>query len=196
MAQYEEDMNPRQQFLVEMYHEMWANINRHIGVSWQAVGVLAGAFAVFALIKDAALTADFASTLVLGASIWQLAHVQDSATWFHRNLLIIRNIERQFLTATDLTEIHKFFGPDDGHPKLVKHLRLQQLFGSVVALLVMLHHFVYRVMPELSLSNSLDPIRGLPYLLAVIGFIWLFWFGTKEQKKRQELARESPGRDI
>lgn len=41
----------REDLLLKMYDQMFNDINRHIMVVWQSVGVLVGAFAVFALVE-------------------------------------------------------------------------------------------------------------------------------------------------
>ena len=70
----------RHDFLIEMYKAMWDNINRHIGVVWHSVTVLAGAFAVFGLVEKGVVPIDFTTTLVVIISAWQLAHVFDACT--------------------------------------------------------------------------------------------------------------------
>jgi hypothetical protein len=92
----------RTQFLLEMYKQMWSNINRHIVVIWQSISVLLGAFAVFALVEKKVISLDVASVLMVLIAGWLVAHVVDANYWYNRNLAIIANIERQFLNATDL----------------------------------------------------------------------------------------------
>ena len=41
----------RKEFLLKMYDQMFNDINTHILVVWQSVGVVVGAFAVFALVE-------------------------------------------------------------------------------------------------------------------------------------------------
>src|SRR5262245_23016489 len=96
------DGTSRDAFLIEMYKAMWDNINRHIGVVWQSVTVLAGGFAAFGLVEKNVFPVDFVAALVVIISFWQLAHVFDASYWVNRNLLIIRNIEGQFLGRDDL----------------------------------------------------------------------------------------------
>jgi hypothetical protein len=57
-----DDAERRDEFLRQMYSEMWNNINRHLTVTWQAVGVLAGGFAVFfGLAERQAISVDMTS---------------------------------------------------------------------------------------------------------------------------------------
>jgi hypothetical protein len=106
----EQPMERRDEFLKEMYGEMWNNINRHLTVSWQAVAVLAGGFALFFGLADRqAIAIDGAAALMPLVAAWQLCHVYDANTWFKRNLGIVSNIERQFLTRRDEKEIEFYF---------------------------------------------------------------------------------------
>jgi len=99
----------RDAFLLAMYREVWNNINRHMTVVWQSAGVLAGAFALFALVDKGAFNVDVASALLVLIASWLVAHTYDANGWFSRNLVIVANIERQFLRSSDDREIHFFF---------------------------------------------------------------------------------------
>ena len=105
MAEFDPE-KARSDFLIAMYNQMMNDINRHIIVVWQDVGVLLGAFAVFALVEKQILSLDIATALIILLCIWMLAHVYDASYWYNRNLVIIANIERQFLRDSDLKEIH------------------------------------------------------------------------------------------
>ena len=54
----------RADFLMRMYDQMFNDINTHILVVWQSVGVLIGAFAIFALAEKQIITIDIASAIV------------------------------------------------------------------------------------------------------------------------------------
>src|SRR5713101_7865969 len=140
------DSERRDVFLKQMYSEMWNNINRHLTVTWQAVGVLAGGFAVFfGLAERQAISIDIAAALMLLVAAWQLSHVYDANTWFNRNLGIVSNIERQFLTRRDEKEIEFYFTELHRTPgDLVGHLNVQRDFGFGVAALVLVIHFLMR----------------------------------------------------
>lgn len=58
-------VNLQEQFLIAIYTKMWENINRHILVVWQSVGVLAGAFAALMLAENKTIPLDYAATLVV-----------------------------------------------------------------------------------------------------------------------------------
>src|SRR5262245_16570834 len=100
----------RSDFLIAMYGKLMNDINRHIVVVWQSVGVLFGAFAVFALVEKQVISLDIAASLIIFLCAWVIAHVYDAGYWYNRNLVIIANIERQFLRRSDLRDIHYYFG--------------------------------------------------------------------------------------
>src|SRR5579859_5541016 len=103
-------MDDRKEFLTKMYDQMFNDINTHILVIWQSVGVLIGSFAVFALSEKGIIPIDLAISLVIILASWLMAHLYDASYWYNRNLVIIANIERQFLQKDDLRQIHYYFG--------------------------------------------------------------------------------------
>ena len=114
--------DPRERLLLQMYDQMFNDINRHIMVVWQSVGVLVGAFAIFALTEKQVVTVDVAASLIVLIAGWSLAHLYDAAYWYNRNLVIIANIERQFLRQSDLRDIHYYFGAHRPTNLMITHL--------------------------------------------------------------------------
>lgn len=94
MADDPDPEKPRRDFLLAMYGQLMNDINRHIVVVWQSVGVLFGAFAVFALVEKQIVSLDIATSLIVILCTWVIAHVYDAGYWYNRNLVIIANIER------------------------------------------------------------------------------------------------------
>lgn len=95
-------MDDRREFLLEMYRQMFADINRHMTVVWQAVSVVVGAFAILALVEKDIIPIDIAVALIVVLCAWMYAHMLDGGYWYNRNLAMISNIERQFLVKSDL----------------------------------------------------------------------------------------------
>lgn len=189
----------RREFLKQMYGEMWNNINRHLTVTWQAVAVLAGGFALFfGLAEHEAIPVDGAAALMLLLVAWQLCHVYDANTWFNRNLGIISNIERQFLTRSDAKEIEFYFTEPHRKPgNLLGHLLVQRDFGIGVAVLILLIHFTTRVLPGIhSPWSNFDPIRGVPYLTALACLWWVRKSRARQIERQREFVTRSPGAEI
>ncbi|QHB25978.1 DNA-binding response regulator [Pseudomonas monteilii] len=187
----------RDDLLLKMYDQMFNDINRHIMVVWQSVGVLVGAFAVFALVEKNVVPLDFAVCIVLLLALWLMAHLFDAAYWYNRNLVIIANIERQFLRKEDLKEIHYYFGSHRPSNKMIYHLRIQMTLGIALTLMVLSYHFYIRVVPGLDLPlSNISLVRCLPYLLTIAAALYLLKLKNDCKKKYEEFLRESPGKTI
>ena len=184
----------REDFLLAMYREMWSNINRHIGVIWNSVTVLFSAFAFLSFVERRLLPIEYASTLLIIVVSWQLAHVYDASYWFNRNLLIIKNIERQFLGRPDLHDIHFYFGRDRGN-KLMEHFQIQFGLGLTVGILVLTYHWLNQGPPS-SINFRAEWPRALPYLAAVLGVICIAVLRHSQAHSYERLRENSPGRQI
>jgi hypothetical protein len=53
----------RQQLLLKMYDQMFNDINRHILVVWQSIGVLVGAITILVLVQKQVVPLDIAVSL-------------------------------------------------------------------------------------------------------------------------------------
>lgn len=185
---------PRKEFLLKMYDQMFNDINTHILVVWQSVGVLIGAFAIFALAEKQIISFDVATALMVLVASWLLAHLLDASYWYNRNLVIIANIERQFLRDSDLREIHYYFGEHRPKNRMITHLRIQYALGISIAAIMLALHFVTRVLPQFSQSASpLEPQRFLPYIVVVAAIVFLATLARTKRKSYEEFVKNSPG---
>jgi hypothetical protein len=186
----------RSDFLIAMYNQLMNDINRHIVVVWQSVTVLVGAFAVWSLVEKNVISFDIAVALIVGIAAWVLAHVYDAAYWYNRNLVIIANIERQFLRKEDLKEIHYYFGAHRKKSAMLTHLRLQKWLAVGVAALVLVIHFIQVIIPGVMHPGITRPLAVLPLAAMVVGlFVW--WRGHRNMEdKYMEFLNNSPGRAI
>lgn len=190
-------MTSREELLLKIYDQMFNDINRHILVVWQSIGVLVGAFAIFALVEKQVVPLDFATSLVLLLAAWLIAHLFDAAYWYNRNLVIIANVERQFLEKEDLKNVHCYFGKHRKNNKMIEHLRIQLALAIGLASLVLIYHFVERVMPGFHSSlSSVDPIRALPYLVVIASSSYLLWLKKHCRDKYREFVESSPGMPV
>lgn len=191
--EHDKSADRRKDFLLAMYGQMWGNINRHILVIWQSVAALLGAFAVFALIEKRVLPVDIACTLLVIICAWVVAHVIDANYWFARNIHIIANIERQFLTKGDVQNILPYFA-EPRKVSTLDHLAVQRALAVGVFLLIMLWHFVTRVVPGFGLPfREFDIFRAFPYAVSLVAAVMLFRFARKQRKTYTKLLRDSPG---
>jgi hypothetical protein len=183
----------RKDFLLAMYSQMWGNINRHILVIWQSVGALLGAFTVFALIEKRVIPVDIACTLLVIICAWVFAHVIDANFWFARNIHIIGNIESQFLLPSDAQNILPYFAKPR-EESILDHLGVQGILAGAVFLLIILWHFLTRVMPGFGLPlEDFDVFRAFPYVASSIAGVLLVWFYRKQKGTYEDLRQQSPG---
>lgn len=191
-------MDERQEFLLEMYRQMFADINRHMTVVWQAVSVVVGAFAILALVEKNIVPVDIAVSLIVVLCTWMYAHMLDGGYWYNRNLAIISNIERQFLVPADLKNIQYYFGRHRSRKnRMISYFRVQAGLATAIATLVLLFHFVTRVLPGRgSPWSDFDASRALPYVSALGAVIVCYVFAKDRQKSYENFIDNSPGLTI
>jgi hypothetical protein len=186
--------NNRSEFLIQMYNQMFNDIDRHILVVWQSIGVLIGAFAVFALVEKNIVPLDVAVALIVLLTAWLLAHLLDAGYWYNRNLVIIANIERQFLDQSDLRKIHYYFGAHRPKNRMLTHLKIQVALGIGLSLLVLGYHASVQVVPGLSLPiSNFEFSRALPYVTLIGSLIYLQRLRKSRDAAYEEFVTNSPG---
>jgi hypothetical protein len=125
-----------------------------------------------------------------------IAHVYDAAYWYNRNLVIIANIERQFLQPSDLREIHYYFGRHRKTGSLITHLEIQIYLAVGVALLMLGTHFFTEVLPIWQKAKEGTGLTYLPWAAAVGGMIVWIWSKRKAGRRYATFLKNSPGREI
>ena len=183
----------RKEFLLKMYDQMLNDINTHILVVWQSIGVLIGAFAIFALVERQVVPIDFACGIFILIATWLIAHLYDASYWYNRNLAIIANIERQFLAQQDLCNIHYYFGEHRKPNVMLKHLRIQWIFGIILTLLILLYHYLDRIQPFFAVKCQNFTIGIIiPYVVLVVCLIFLILFRNNRNQAYKEFLKNSP----
>lgn len=186
----------RTTFLIAMYNQMMNDINRHIVVVWQSVSVLFAAFAALALVGQRVIPLDLGISIIVIVCAWVVAHVYDASYWYNRNLVIIANIERQFLRQSDLKEIHYYFGDHRKTGAMITHLENQLRLALAVAALVLAYHFITVVAPTLSFGAPIRWLSTLPWFAgAVLLAVW--WHSSEKASSRYtNFLLNSPGKSI
>lgn len=183
----------RREFLLELYRQTSAHLGRHISGVWQCVGVVGAALIVFAQDKNASLN-DYSCGLVVILCGWLAASTLDASNWFNRNLAIITNVERLFLSTHDLTLVHFFFEKHRPVGKHAKHFLIQLILSAAVLALVLGYHFAERVLPGFSLPwTCFEPVRTIPYVITLIVLIGLVLLALHYRRKETEFLERSPG---
>jgi hypothetical protein len=192
-------MDERKEFLTKVYDQMFNDIDRHHKIVWETMGLLIGAFAVLALAEKEIISIDIATALIVLLAAWVLTHVYDSNYWYNRNLVIIANIERQFLTKEDLRNIHYYFGRHRDKNAIQTSLKIQIYFCFIVIGLFLFYHFSKSVFPGLQSELDWDNLRIeklAPYLCVVAGLFIVRWIKRKREKDYEEFLHNSPGIEI
>ena len=183
----------RSEFLLETYRQTSTHLGRYVTGVWQCVGVVGAALIVFAQEKDKPLN-DYSCALVILLCGWLAATTLDASNWFNRNLAIITNIERLFLSNGDLSAVHFFFGKHRVPGSHAQHFSIQLWLSGAVAILVAAYHFSERVWPGLSLPlTQFDPRRALPYVLFLLVLVALVLLQRDYKKKDEKFRQSSPG---
>jgi len=196
MAEDPDPEKPRRDFLLAMYGQLMNDINRHIIVVWQSVGILFGAFAIFALVEKKVVSIEIATSIILLLCGWVIAHVYDASNWYNRNLVIIANIERQFLKVSDLRDIHYYFGRHRKTGAVINHLEIQMYLAIGVGLLVLALHFFEAVLPVWRNAKEGDGLTYLPWGTVIL--VLYFWRRSKKKAydSYSTFLKNSPGKEI
>ena len=186
----------RTDFLLRMYDQMFNDINTHILVVWQAVAVVVGAFALLGLVEKSIISIDLATSLIVLLCAWMLAHLYDSSYWYNRNLVIIANIERQFLVHDDLHNVQYYFGKHRSKAAMLTHLKIQYGLGVAIATLFVSFHFLTRILPVMREIEPFHWQRLLPYAALLICGSFLVALRRNRIAAYQEFLANSPGKEV
>lgn len=189
----------RDELLIKMYETLNNEISRHITIVWQSISVVIAAFTLLSLAEKNLLNVDLAMGIIILLIIWLFDHLIDSGYWYNRNLVIIANIERQFLKESDLNDIHSYFGSHRVKNTMLTHLKIQRNLGVVLGVLIVCYHFYVRVVPGMHLKlnwENIDLIRSIPYLLVIYGAIYIKKRYKNTNQKFSEFIANSPGKKI
>lgn len=193
----DEQKKARATFLVAMYNQLMGDINRHIVVVWQSVTTLVGAFAAWSLIEKNIISLDFAVTLIILIATWVVAHVYDASYWYNRNLVMIANIERQFLVQGDLQEIHYYWAAHRAPAEMITHLKLQLSLAVGLALFVFGIHSFKTFFPFTAKAFAAASIAAYLPLAAITVGIFVWAISCRKHRTRYETFIEnSPGRSV
>lgn len=109
--------------------------------------------------------------------------------------MIIANIERQFLGASDLKDIHNYFGVHRKAGKMISHLKYQFYFGWSVLLLFLAFHS-YQIFPKFNRLCDVQPMNTLPLAITVVGTVFLVRIAGNERKDYDTFLQNSPGKVV
>ena len=114
--------------------------------------------------------------------------------WYNRNLVIIANIEKQFLYIEDLKDIHHYFSNHRKDNQMLKMMVIQLLFFLAISILVLIFHFVQQVYSSFHLNiHDIDFIKSTPYFLTFVSCILLYKFYCNRIESYNSFIARSPG---
>lgn len=186
----------KKQFLINMYNQMFNDINRHITLAWQSITTFVGTFAILTLAEKQVISKDIATSIIIIVCSWFLAHTLDAAYWYNRNLVIIANIEKLFLDKEDLRNVHYYFGKHRPSNKMIFNLFIHFLFGTLLGILILIYHILTVIYPIIIFKERLKLLNILPYILLILSFIFLYNLKKKRNKHYKEMLINSPGLQI
>jgi hypothetical protein len=182
-----------------MYEQMFRDIAQQYTVVWQSAAALLGSFAIAALAEKNILSLDIAISVISLICVWFLLNIVECSYWYNRNLCIIANIERQFLTKSDLGEIHYYFGSHRPKNRMTSHLKNQCFLAWFLLAIVIAYHFIERVLPGLyscPTFEKFDLSRCLPYIVTIASILYLRHRSKLRDVAYEEFLKNSPGASI
>jgi hypothetical protein len=189
-------MDDRKTFLISMYNQLCNEMDRHIKITWQIVGVLLSTFTVFALVQNELIPLDLATDIVIVVACLALGIIIESNFWYNRNLVMVANIERQFLEPNDASEIHYYFIKHRDKNAFIDMMKIQMIFVLLILIIVVGYHYNEVVLPSLNPENDWDFLKISPYLILVTSSIILYKFYKKRIVNYNKFKTLSPGKPM
>ena len=187
------DTDYRKEFLLKMYRQMFSDVENQFRIMWQAIVATLASIGLVAG-SDRLIPMDLAYSIIIILCSWTVLTIQDASYWYNRNLVIISNIERQFLENDDLKFIHYYFGKHRPKNKMISHLKLQVELSLCIGALAIIYHFSTRIAPGFNATfENIEPLRGLPILIAIAAIFRIIHKSRDQKTKYDEFLENSPG---
>lgn len=190
-------MNPdRKEFLLAMYKELFNNIDRHISLSWQSISIVASFLTAFILTEKFKVPSLITVFFLIVVIAWTIARLIDAEHWYERNIHIISNIEKIFLTEKDDDKhIHFYFKYNRTKKNKLESVLIQS-FASTILWMISLGYYVWRI-PKSIKENSymFDPSQEIIFLItfSVMVAILLYIYSQNNIRAIETLRTKSPG---
>lgn len=189
-----EDKRP--DFLIKMYEVYNNEIDRHFGFAWQAVSVFAASIVTILTSTEtiAGIPSYAALSLYIVLVTWGIETIIDSYFWYNRNLVVIANIERQFLQDKDAKEIHYYFQSHRKSNKPITFFNNLLLFLIATPLLVIAFYFWIPATAGRYYFYH-DISTYIPLVILVIAILQIRASTQKRNAHYREFMTQSPGID-
>jgi hypothetical protein len=196
MTDFSIDESKRSDFLIKMYETYNKEIARHFGLAWQAVSVfLASIIAIVAAVSKIPGAPPYVIiSLYLFLVTWAIEVVIDAAYWYNRNLVVVANIERQFMRDTDAKDIHWYFLEHRRFNKPITFMRSLLFFLVTIALAVL---GFYVALPEINGRPGFfcQFSSYVPLIVALILGLVIRHFAIGKNKEYLTFVTNAPGVD-
>jgi hypothetical protein len=186
----------RADFLIAMYNQLMGDINRHIVVVWQMAGVLGASIAAVAIAESKGFPLAIGILLLMLVCFWALEHIHDSNFWYNRNLVMITNIERVFLTEDDIDLVHPYFASHRKSGSFLTHLEIHRNYIKITALGSLAYFLNDEIIPYFSAYNDISLLKIMPFAVFAVLIARDIHLTEKYEKKYQDYLAISPGIQI
>ncbi len=114
----------RHQFTLQYYNMAVRDLERHLGIGWQTIALVAGAAASWSLGYGGKLPLPIAVASAIAVGFWGLLNILDSNYWAARAIGFLANVESIYLYVDDAKTYNPYAGK---HPplKLLDSLKYQ-----------------------------------------------------------------------
>lgn len=183
-------------FLLVMYKELFNNIDRHISLSWQSVSIIASSLGAFMLTEKFHVPIFLTVFFLIVIIVWTIARLIDAEHWYDRNIHIISNIEKIFLTEkNDAKNIHYYFTKQRTNKSRLESIMIQS-FASTLLWMLTIVYFFWRIPKSIAENSFLFNIYYEFYFVTATSFLFallLFVYKRYCTKRIEELRKQSPG---
>jgi hypothetical protein len=153
---YEKYKERRHAFILQYYAMAVRDLDRHLGIGWQSIALVAGTVAAISLGEKGDLPVPVAVSGALAVGFWGMLNILDADYWATRAIAFLANVEAVYLSEEDRSVFNPYIGR---HPpfKMLDSLRYQ--FSAVVAFIcITLVYFAWKVLVN---AGGLTPISHL-----------------------------------
>lgn len=179
----------RSDFLIKMYEQLSLEINRHILIVWQPIGIMVGSLTLLHYVENKSIPINVAMPLIYLSILWLFANIIDCNYWYNRNQAMITNIEKEFLNEEDISKIHYYFGKHKKYT-LVRHFKIQFYFAMIFTVFMTCYYYNKLNIGDLSIHFIKNP----SFLLLFMGSFYISWFYDYRISCYNEFIRNSPGK--
>lgn len=193
----------RHDFILHYYDMAVRDLERHLGIGWQTLGAVAGAFVSLSLAQKNELPVPIAVAAAFTIAGWGLLNVIDSNLWALRAIAFLANVESVYFGDDDRRRFNPYVGQ---HPpfKLMNSLRYQAYVASCFGGISVLYYWYsimrrarWSIMIAWQMKNRLpfwDAVFwSLPSFVALFFIVLIIGAQTKHLSEYRDFVRDAPG---